>query len=66
VLSADFVLSYSPHRLGFEDYNYNLPLNESNIDNESITPHKLLIFKLKTTETKQLLSNGNKIQENQY
>jgi hypothetical protein len=46
-LSADFVLSYSPDRLGFEDGNYDLPLNKRNIDNEPITPFKLLILKIK-------------------
>jgi hypothetical protein len=39
VLSADFVLSYSPESVGFEVDNYNLPLHERNIDNEPITPY---------------------------
>jgi hypothetical protein len=39
VLSADFVLSYSPESVMFEGDNYKLPLNERNIDNEPITPY---------------------------
>ncbi len=39
VLSDDFVLSYSPESIAFEEDNYNLPLNERNIDNEPITPY---------------------------